>query len=236
MEKGVIPRIRKELAENIDPKTKDSAKNYFKEEIKVYGIKTAVVTNIAKRYFNELKGKDKKEIFSLCEELLKSGYMEESFIAYNWAYWLHKQYEEKDFRIFENWVDTYVSNWAECDTLCNHAVGTFIEKYPAYVEELKKWTKSKNRWARRASAVSLILPTRRGMFLREVFEISDALMTDQDDLVQKGFGWLLKEAGKAHQKEVFNYVMKNKKAMPRTALRYAIEKFPADLRAKAMEK
>jgi 3-methyladenine DNA glycosylase AlkD len=89
---------------------------------------------------------------------------------------------------------------------------------------------------RRASAVTLILPARKGNFLKDVFEISDRLLKDKDDLVQKGYGGMLKEASKAHQQEVFEYVMKNRREMPRTALRYAIEKFPKDLRDKAMEK
>jgi 3-methyladenine DNA glycosylase AlkD len=55
-------------------------------------------------------------------------------------------------------------------------------------------------------------------------------------MVQKGYGWLLKEASRAHQAEVFDYVMKNKAVMPRTSLRYAIEKMPAELRRKAMER
>jgi len=74
------------------------------------------------------------------------------------------------------------------------------------------------------------------MFLKEVFEISDILLLDSEDMVQKGYGWLLKVASNNHQKEVFNYVMKNKSVMPRTALRYAIEKMPKDLKKNAMEK
>jgi 3-methyladenine DNA glycosylase AlkD len=133
-------------------------------------------------------------------------------------------------------VESYVDNWASCDTLCNHAVGAFIEMYPEYLSELKKWAKSENRWMRRASAVSLIIPAKQGKFLEEIFEIADILLLDRDDLVQKGYGWLLKEASRNHQKEVFDYVIKNKKTMPRTALRYAIEKMPKELKIKAMEK
>jgi len=59
---------------------------------------------------------------------------------------------------------------------------------------------------------------------------------DEDDLVQKGYGWMLKVAADAWQKDVFEYVMKNKKEMPRTALRYAIEKMPKNLKQKAMTK
>ena len=84
--------------------------------------------------------------------------------------------------------------------------------------------------------MTLILPARKGDFLKEVFEIADLLLEDRDDMVQKGYGWMLKEASKKHQAEVFDYVMKRKAKMPRTALRYAIEKMPADLKRRAMER
>ena len=172
----------------------------------------------------------------MCTELWRSGYMEESFVACDWAYSVHKLYEPEDFKVFENWVYKYVGNWASCDTLCNHAVGAFIELYPEYLKSLKIWAGSKNRWTRRASAVSLIIPARRGKFLKDIFEIADILLLDSDDMVQKGYGWMLKAASQAHQREVFSYVMKNKTAMPRTALRYAIEKMPENLKAMAMQK
>jgi 3-methyladenine DNA glycosylase AlkD len=149
---------------------------------------------------------------------------------------LRKEYELKDFKVFDKWVNTYVSNWALCDTLCNHTVGAFVDMYPQYLRGLKKWAKSKNRWARRAAAVSLIIPARHGKFIKDIFELADILLLDGDDIVQKGYGWMLKAASQAHQKEVFNYVMKNKAVMPRTALRYAIEKMPDKLKYKAMRK
>jgi 3-methyladenine DNA glycosylase AlkD len=61
-------------------------------------------------------------------------------------------------------------------------------------------------------------------------------MTDRDDLVQKGYGWMLKEASKRHQEELFSCVMQHRQEMPRTALRYAIEKMPPKLRLRAMQK
>ncbi len=67
--------------------------------------------------------------------------------------------------IFERWVNNYVTNWATCDTLCNHSVGTLIEMYPEKIADLKKWAKSPNRWMKRASAVSLIVPARKGLFI-----------------------------------------------------------------------
>lgn len=232
----IISKLREVLKQNSDETIKKSGERFFKEDVKMYGMKSAVANKIAKEYFKTIKDKSKTEIFKLCDELWQSGYMEESFIACSWSYYIHKDYESGDFKVFEKWVRNYVSNWASCDTLCNHTVGAFIEMYPEYIDELKKWAKSDNRWVRRAAAVSLIIPAREGNFLKDVFEIADIMLLDRDDLVQKGYGWMLKAAGEAHQKEVFDYVIKNKSVMPRTSLRYAIEKMPKELKTKAMEK
>ena len=233
---SIINKIRKELKQNSDEKTKKSGRNFFKEKIKLYGVKTAVVNKIAKEYFKDIKDKKKSEIFDLCGELWQSGYMEESFIACNWSYFVRKDYESKDLKIFEKWVNDFVSNWASCDTLCNHTIGAFMEMFPEYVPVLKEWAESKNRWMRRASAVSLIIPARQGKFLKDIIEIAEILLLDQDDMVQKGYGWMLKEASRTHQKEIYNFVTRKKTIMPRTALRYAIEKMPKELKIKAMEK
>jgi 3-methyladenine DNA glycosylase AlkD len=232
----IIDKIRRELEKNSDEKTKAGSQHFFKEQINCYGVKSAVVGKISKEYFQLIKGKSKAEIFDLCEKLWQSVYIEETFIACNWSYFIHKQYEPGDFRVFEKWIKNYVNNWASCDTLCNHTVGQFIEMYPEYLSGLKEFAKSDNRWMRRAAGVSLIIPARKGKFLADILEIADILLLDKDDLVQKGYGWMLKAASQSHQKEIFDYVVSKKSIMPRTALRYAIEKMPKDLKAIAMEK
>ncbi len=147
-----------------------------------------------------------------------------------------KFYEQKDFECFEFWVKNYITNWATCDTFCTKNMGFFLEKFPEYCQNIKRWSSSKRRWDRRASAVSFIRLSRGIEFLDTIFEITDTLLTDKDDMVQKGYGWLLKETSKHHLELVFNYVMSNKSKMPRTALRYAIEKMPLDLKKEAMLK
>lgn len=234
--KEILKLIKRDLYTNADEKTKISGQRFFKEKIKTYGVNTWAAGKIAKNYWQKIEDLSKDEILNLCEELLKSEYMEEAFIAYDWSNKLSKKYVEKDFTVFEKWVKKYVSNWAECDTLCNHTVGNFVMKYPKYINELKKWTKSDNRWVKRAAAVSLIIPARKGLFQKDIFEIADNLLLDPDDLVQKGYGWMLKAASQFDEKVVFDYVMKNKKIMPRTALRYAIEKMPKNLKTQAMAK
>lgn len=232
----IIEKLREELIENSDEQLQRSSQHFFKEYIRCYGMKSVTVVKIGKEYFKTIKDKTKTEIFDLCDELWQSGVIEETFIACNWSWYVCKKYETEDLKLFEEWIDLYVNNWASCDTLCNHTVGTFLEMYPEYIAELKRWTQSANRWMKRASAVSLIIPARHGKFLKDIFEIADLLLLDSDDIVQKGYGWMLKVASQSHQKEVFDYVMSKKAIMPRTALRYAIEKMPAELKIKAMAK
>jgi len=232
----LIYEIQKELNYNSDKKTQESTLHFFKEEIQSYGVKSATVAKMSKDHFKSIKNNSKIEIWKLCEELWRSQTLEESLIACNWSYFIHKDYQPDDFEVFEKWIGNYVNNWASCDTLCNHTLGEFLEMYPEYVARLKEMATSENRWMRRAAAVSLIIPAKKGKFLKDIFEIADLLLTDKDDLVQKGYGWMLKVACKEHQQEVFEYIMSKKSIMPRTALRYAIEKMPAELKKAAMEK
>jgi 3-methyladenine DNA glycosylase AlkD len=120
--------------------------------------------------------------------------------------------------------------------LLQPTIGDLIQKYPQLIREIKSWARSKNRWLRRASAVSLIVPAKKGDFLKDALEICDLLLLDGDEMVQKGYGWLLKEESRIHQREIFDYVVKNKAVMPRTALRYAIELMPKEIKVLAMEK
>lgn len=235
MEK-IIEEIREELKSRADESKRMAVQNYFKEKIINYGIGNPEVHKLAKIYLKKLRGVSKNEILNLCEILWQPGYIEESFVASDWAYSQRKGFEPADWQFFEKWIRNYVSNWASCDAFCNHTVAAFIEMYPDYIYKLKEFATSENRWVRRAAAVTLILPAKRGKFLEDVFEIAGILLTDVDDMVQKGYGWMLKVASQAHQAEVFDYVMKNKSLMSRTALRYAIEKMPKELKEMAMKK
>lgn len=232
----IIEKVRAALLQSVDEKTLATSQNFFKEKIRFYGVTVPTVNRIGAEYFKQMGARSKSEVFGLCELLWQSGYIEESFIACDWAYAVHDMYEPDDFQMFERWINVYVDNWASCDTLCNHSVGAFMEMYPEFLTRLKDFAKSDNRWVRRAAAVSLIIPARKGKFLDDIMEIADILLLDRDDLVQKGYGWMLKAASQAHQMEVFEYVIRNKAVMPRTSLRYAIEKMPEELKRKAMER
>ena len=175
-------------------------------------------------------------VMSSLNELLKSGYSEERTIAFDWAFRLRKFYEKYDFQLLETWLLKHVHGWGACDDLCTHALGAFIYQFPEFIQKTREWTRSNNRWVRRASAVCLIYSVRRKEQLGDVFKTADTLLTDQDIMVQKGYGWMLKEASNHYPKEVFDYILKNRKKMPRTSLRYAIEKLSTKNRIEAMER
>ena len=134
------------------------------------------------------------------------------------------------------WLLKHVHSWGACDDLCTHALGAFIHQFPEFIQKAREWTRSENRWVRRASAVCLIYSVRRKEHLLDIFETADSLLTDQDTMVQKGYGWMLKEASNHYPEEVFDYVMRNRREMPRTALRYAIEKLSPEHRMEAMKR
>lgn len=237
----IILKVRKEIVKNADEKYLERVKTFSPEEaiqygVTYYGLRTPVTRKIASHFFAEIKKKSKEEILNLCEILLKSGVSEERTIAFDWAFRLRKMYSSSDFLIFESWLKPYVTGWGSCDDFCTHAFGEFLYQFPEYFKEVKKWAESENRWLRRASAVILIYSIRRDTCSEQGFEIADILLQDTDVMVQKGYGWMLKEISNVYPQKVFEYVMVNKDVMPRTSLRYAIEKLSPDLKKKAMAK
>jgi 3-methyladenine DNA glycosylase AlkD len=232
----IINRIIGDLKKYSDPVYQKSVQRFFLEPIKCYGARKDTVKKIAKLYWLEVKDKPKKEIFALCKELLEIGYMETSIIAFQWALLLKKDYELSDFKVFESWLSKYVTNWALCDDLCGGALGILLKQYPELIDKTESWVRSKNRWMRRASVVCMIYAGLTRDQLPIIFNRCAILLIDEDPMIQKGYGWLLKKAADRYQKEVFDFVIKNKNNMPRTALRYAIEKMPAHLKRQAMEK
>jgi 3-methyladenine DNA glycosylase AlkD len=229
-----VLEIRSKLKEHSDARVAASACRFFKESIECYGVKTPMVRTLAKDVFKTIKSSSKERLLESCEKLWASGIHEEGLVACFWSHALVKKLIPSDFDLLERWVGEYVSNWALCDTFGNHTVGEFLMQYPAFLPRLKKWARHENRWMKRAAAVSLIVPARRGLFLKEVLEIATILLKDEDDLVQKGVGWMLKVAAQQHELAIQEFVMKHKTLMPRTSFRYAIENMNEAWRKKAL--
>jgi 3-methyladenine DNA glycosylase AlkD len=116
---SILSQIRADLKANADDKTRDSAKRFFKEAIKVYGVKTATTGKISKKYWPTVKTYGKLELFALCEELFRSDYLEEASIVADWLPKYMHYLGPEDLMTFKRWIETYINNWAKCDTFCN---------------------------------------------------------------------------------------------------------------------
>src|SRR5512133_2961891 len=100
----ILKDLREELIRNSNEKDRITGERFFREEVKILGMKAVVTEKISKAFYAKIEDKSKSNIFSLCTNLFSSGIMEESFVACHWSYAVNAQYEPADFKIFEKWV------------------------------------------------------------------------------------------------------------------------------------
>jgi 3-methyladenine DNA glycosylase AlkD len=133
---------------------------------------------------------------------------------------------------WKRWLaGNHSANWATTDAICGVLIGPLLLQHAESGARMRVWARDRNMWVRRASIVGLIQRARRGESLDLVYEIARRLHGDQEDLIQKAVGWALREAGKTDMPRLERYLRANGAAIPRTTLRYAIERFPPSKRA-----
>lgn len=221
-------RIMAEVRDSGDPDREAQLRRYFREPIESHGLTSQQSKDIARKYYPEVKG-DLDEAIRLTGELLSRRNLSFSSVALRILERFSRQIEPSHFQIFDGWVE-YLTNWATTDHLCTKIIAEAVKKDPGLAERLLEWTGSDNRWRRRAAAVSLVPLARRSEMLGDVFKVADRLMTDGDDMVQKGVGWMLKEASKKHPEEIREYLLRWREESPALILRYASEKLPKGMR------
>ena len=112
------------------------------------------------------------------------------------------------------------------DTLAPSVLAPLLRRFPDLLPRVAGWTQAENLWVRRASVVALIPLARKGEHLDDAYTNAERLFGYPEDLIHKAIGWLLREAGKADQPRLKAFLLQHGKRLPRTALRYAIERFP----------
>lgn len=132
---------------------------------------------------------------------------------------------------WKHWLsDDRATNWATTDAMCGSLIGPLLADHPELLPEIRDWARHRNLWVRRAAIVSLIVPMRRGYAVGQTYETAQVLHRDGEDLIQKAVGWALREAGKRDQPRLERYLRQHGGSIPRTTLRYAIERFPESTR------
>ena len=129
----------------------------------------------------------------------------------------------------------YINDWWDCDDFMTHAFKHVLLNHLDRLERLKTWVKHERFAVRRSAAVILIMPAKKKLIDASIiFEICDLLINDDHYLVQKGYGWLLKEASVKYHDQVIDYLKRHVADMTRTAFRYALERLSLEDKEKMM--
>jgi 3-methyladenine DNA glycosylase AlkD len=126
----------------------------------------------------------------------------------------------------------YINNWDLVDVTCPHIVGKHLMDRDRSI--LYDWAKSDDLWTKRIAMITNWWFVRKGD-LKDVFKIAKILLKDEHDLIHKAVGWMLREAAKKDMEAAEKFLKKYYLNMPRTMLRYAIEKYPEKKRQKYLK-
>lgn len=226
----VINIVNQELLDAISV-PEETKKMFFKTEAGSYGaldkflgVTVPNVRKIAKK-FHQIN-------LSEIKQLIASEFNETRLLA---LIILTHQYAKGDKQKNESIYDFYleniaqVNNWNLVDASAHLIIGQHLFKRDKAI--LKTLAKSKNLWERRIAIVSTWYFIRNNL-LQPTIEIAELLLNDTHDLMHKAVGWMLREVGKKEEKILVGFLHQHGNNMPRTALRYAIEKFPEEQRKK----
>jgi 3-methyladenine DNA glycosylase AlkD len=223
----IARRARAALKAKADPVRARGAERYFKETVKCYGVASPDVRALDAELYGLVKEDwTYAEAVELCDILFGDAELEAKAIGGLILARFKKSYPPSFFAKVKGWLAAdRLANWASVDVFCTDAMAAFLERHPAYVEKIQSWIRHPNRWVRRAALVSFIRHARRGRFLDEIYALSASAFPVEDDLIHKANGWLLREAGKADAGRLERFLLAHGPAVPRTTLRYAIERF-----------
>jgi len=222
-------RIRAALHSRANSEKARSGQIFFKEPVILLGVSATDSRNLAREIYEEVKEFwSWREATVLADLLLPDPYLEVKGVAILILGRFVKSAPAAGLLgKAKFWLQAgFCDNWASVDTLCPEVIAPLLTRNPSLLRQVQAWPSSGNRWVKRASAVSLIPLARRGIELKVAYANAGRLFASRDDLIQKANGWLLREAGKTDMKRLEGFLLAHGPAIPRTTLRYAIERFP----------
>ena len=223
---AVATQIRRTLKDGGSAEHASGVQWFFKEEIKSHGWYTADLRRAVRRCRKEILHEHEFRFLLQVADLLFSGpVLEEKVAGIFLLENLTAECGDAEFKLFESWLDR-VSSWADHDGLVHYLIAPMVAAKAARTKFVFRWAKSPDRWHRRAACVALIRGAREKMFFPEIVKLSDSLLADKDDMVQKGLAWLLRETAKFDAKRTMPYLMKIRGRAPRLVLRTACETLP----------
>jgi 3-methyladenine DNA glycosylase AlkD len=232
---AIAAQIRRALKDGGTAEHAAGVQWFFKDEIKSHGWYTADLRRAAVRFRQELrKERGLDFLVAVADQLFSGSVLEEKVAAVFLLEKLEGEFGDKEFKLFESWLER-IGSWADHDGLVHCLIAPMVAAKPARAKAVFRWAKSPNRWRRRAACVALIRGARAKMFFPQITKLSNFLLADQDDMVQKGLGWLLRETAKYDAKRTVPYLMKIRGLAPRLVLRTACETLPASSRKRILD-
>ncbi len=196
---------------------------FFKEEVKSHGWYTAALRAFARQQRREiLKEHDVEFLVQVADRLFTGRVLEEKIFAVLMLENLTRKLDERHFRLFESWIDR-ISTWADHDGLVHYLIAPMIAADQKRLPRVFVWAKSADRWHRRAACVALIQGRQQREYFAHTHRLSNSLLNDQDDMVQKGLGWLLRVTAKVDPEQTVPYLLSIRSRAPRLVLRTACE-------------
>jgi 3-methyladenine DNA glycosylase AlkD len=225
---GIARQAVKRLRALADPVRAAGASRYFKHTVRVFGVTAPQVRALAAELYRSVKGLwTVREAVQLCDLLFAEPELESKAVGALVLARFKRDFNRSLFAQAKAWLAAdRLDNWASVDVFCTESMGALLERYPDLVGPIREWAFHPNRWVKRAAAVSFIKLARTPSYLGAIYGVSASLFRVEDDLVRKANGWLLREAGKADMKRLERFLLKHGPAIPRTTLRYAVERFP----------
>jgi 3-methyladenine DNA glycosylase AlkD len=206
------------------------ASRYFRGDVTLgfYNVGTRAVRDMAKSIYRAHRDDwTIVDAVGFADTLIKDRYLEAKAAGIELLALYRREFTPSLLPVWKRWLARNDSNnWATTDAICGYLIGPLIVARPSLAARVGRWARHRNMWVRRAAAVSLIPAVRTGGALDVAYNVARALAADREDLIHKAVGWLLREAGKADVRRLERYLRGNGPAIPRTTVRYAIERMP----------
>lgn len=226
--KSLSLEVDRRLRALADPVFAEGQRRFFKHEISTYGVRTDKLHEAAREVYRVVKPWPVEARDEFTDRLWRMKGLESAALGIYVYRGFAKTCGEREFRLFESWVDRYVNNWASCDGVASWLLAASIGNCPELGNNLIVWTASPNRWKKRAAAVSLLQEAKQGRRTDLIFTVADRLLEERDDMVEKGVGWLLKETYPKRPRETVEFLLPRCGRATRLTLRYSAEKMTAE--------
>jgi 3-methyladenine DNA glycosylase AlkD len=230
----IAAHIRRVIGDGSSAPHSAEVQHFFKYEVKSRGWYTAELRKVARRFSKQILAERGQDfLLEVADRLFRGKVLEEKIFAVMLLENLTRRFGGAEFQRFEGWLDR-VTSWADHDALVHYLISPMVAADPRRIKTMSACATSSNHWRRRALCVALIRCARQKSQFAAITRLTECLLHDQHDMVQKGLGWLLRETAKAQPRKTIPYLMKIRDRAPRLVLRTACETLPPATRTRIL--